>query len=334
MTSSSTSAFMRFLGTAVLFAAVVATAESFALLETISGQESCSAEQFQCISSKECILKEWRCDGDPDCSDRSDEHNCAAPCTDEQFLCDNGFCVGRRYRCDGGRDCTDGSDEADCTDAKGCSQKQFACDDGRCVPYCWECDGYHDCMDGSDEDPVKCKNRTNGCGVHVIACTLQKGDVKFLPITWLCDGEKDCPDGSDEGDCEKEACTANQFACQNGDCIVRKWRCDADDDCTDGSDERDCESATCTGTEFRCKSGQCIPDEHLCDGDRDCSDASDEDTTICLKGPTGCLPKQFACNPQNGSVMCLPMRFHCDEEKDCPDGSDEDGCDAPRTIFL
>jgi len=31
---------------------------------------------FQCATSKQCIPNSWRCDGENDCSDMSDEKNC------------------------------------------------------------------------------------------------------------------------------------------------------------------------------------------------------------------------------------------------------------------
>ena len=37
----------------------------------------CDAKkEFQCTQTKYCIPKEWHCDGEPDCSDTSDEYNC------------------------------------------------------------------------------------------------------------------------------------------------------------------------------------------------------------------------------------------------------------------
>lgn len=36
----------------------------------------CLPEELLCPGSKRCILKTWICDGDPDCSDESDEVNC------------------------------------------------------------------------------------------------------------------------------------------------------------------------------------------------------------------------------------------------------------------
>ncbi|XP_043997794.1 kunitz-type protease inhibitor 1a [Gambusia affinis] len=41
---------------------------------------------------------------------------CGAPCTADQFKCDNGCCVDRGLKCDETAQCTDGSDEKNCYD--------------------------------------------------------------------------------------------------------------------------------------------------------------------------------------------------------------------------
>lgn len=98
---------------------------------------SCGMEEFQC-SGGACIPALWRCDGDSDCSDASDEANCpresspplhrgpnfmtgtviysaGGECDARTFQCANGECVLAGWRCDGDSDCSDGSDEDNCT---------------------------------------------------------------------------------------------------------------------------------------------------------------------------------------------------------------------------
>jgi low-density lipoprotein receptor-related protein 1 (alpha-2-macroglobulin receptor) len=77
----------------------------------------CTRNQFEC-SNKRCIPYVWRCDGDDDCGDKSDEpSNCTtAACPDNYLKCiSTGRCVPTSWRCDGDRDCgdTDPSDEPD-----------------------------------------------------------------------------------------------------------------------------------------------------------------------------------------------------------------------------
>uniref|UniRef100_A0A672MIC9 LDL receptor related protein 1 n=1 Tax=Sinocyclocheilus grahami TaxID=75366 RepID=A0A672MIC9_SINGR len=96
-------------------------------LVSVSVPRQCSESEFACTSGR-CIAGRWKCDGDHDCADWSDEHGCDVKCDNDQFQCKNGHCIPFRWRCDADADCMDGSDEENCdTGVNGCRQNAKSC---------------------------------------------------------------------------------------------------------------------------------------------------------------------------------------------------------------
>ena len=78
---------------------------------------TCEPSEFQC-NDTQCIDSRWRCDGDFDCNDHSDEMNCPSNysnCADNEWACKTeDQCIHKSWKCDGDDDCADGTDEKDC----------------------------------------------------------------------------------------------------------------------------------------------------------------------------------------------------------------------------
>lgn len=58
-------------------------------------------------------------------------------CNPEHTACANGACIPKGWRCDGEDDCGDNSDEVNCN-SQPCEKNHYRCSDGKCIPHYWK----------------------------------------------------------------------------------------------------------------------------------------------------------------------------------------------------
>uniref|UniRef100_A0A3Q3EAT1 Sortilin-related receptor n=1 Tax=Labrus bergylta TaxID=56723 RepID=A0A3Q3EAT1_9LABR len=171
-----------------------------------------------------------------------------------QYECRNGRCIPTWWKCDGENDCGDWSDEAQCTGAHSvirlpgspgpstCAPNRFHCGSGACIINTWVCDGYADCPDGSDElglptHPAPPPPSPSRCSRGQFQC---RRPPLCIPDWQRCDGQIHCQDRSDEAQCPTRGplSCVNGTRCSDGEaCVLDGERCDGFLDCSDHSDE-------------------------------------------------------------------------------------------------
>lgn len=236
-------------------------------------------------------------------------------------------CVPIWWKCDGQSDCGDGSDEPETCPPRVCPIGTFQCRDRNCTYPGFICDANPDCPDSSDEDAALCSMMINTVTVinydsvdnsdreklrllytwnlnWNLRCYYLRSGLLFAEenyIYWWTRSPQEKPScfrfSSDGwfifqtlvkllsvpvGD---HRCEDNQFQCKNKKCIPVSYLCDGFEDCSDGSDEvtETCSQLTCPPGQFRCNNGRCLPLSYVCDAQDDCGDASDEPYETCSK---------------------------------------------------
>ncbi|KAI5606502.1 SCO-spondin, partial [Silurus asotus] len=241
---------------------------SFCIIQTVVTASlcfcvsDCNQHEFGCKNGQ-CVPLAWRCDGETDCQDGSDEQQCARVCGPDQVLCQSGDqCVQHVHLCDGTPHCRDASDES--VDNCGSTRippcpGSFSCDNRTCVNMSRVCDGISDCPRGEDELlcekpsisplPPGDRNITDAC--PEFTCS----DGSCVPFKSVCNEVADCPNAgspTDEQNCRSWGPWGPWSPCSRscGSGIMSRYRhCPSGDMLThcrgDDTQRQQCYSSAC-----------------------------------------------------------------------------------------
>ncbi|XP_068174430.1 low-density lipoprotein receptor-related protein 3 [Antennarius striatus] len=327
------------------------------------GHSSCQSDEFLCGNGK-CLPRSWKCNGQDECGDGTDERSCSPPPTEAQSgLCPLGSiscteaqstrCLPAALRCNGAHDCADGTDEFGCPDTT-CGKRlgnfygSFASPDFfrpnrsaaelRCF---W-------LLDTQDPKPIMLQLDLRlgpGDSLHVYDGLLQRAE-HLLQVLSYHNNRRPALLESSRGQMSvlyiaqphspghgfnatyqvKGYCFPGERPCgSNQGCYSEQQRCDGYWHCPSGRDEEAC--SMCPDGEFPCEGGTgvCYPASERCNNQKRCPDGSDE------KNCFDCQPGNFHC----GTNLCIFETWRCDGQDDCLDGSDEKDCLAvvPRKVI-
>ncbi|XP_072334658.1 basement membrane-specific heparan sulfate proteoglycan core protein isoform X2 [Scyliorhinus torazame] len=208
--------------------------------DVITLPRECGSNEFSC-GSGECVPLDYRCDSRADCSDMSDEDNCAdiiGPFTTSTTPTTTPIITAKPERRTP-RPLVPTVPTTPIVDVlRPCPIDKAVCQNGQCIPRDYLCDGERDCIDNSDE--LDC-GTPSPCEPNEFKCKNGRCALKL----WHCDGDNDCGDNSDEVYCPTKGpgdmCAPEQFVCVSTQtCIPASYQCDEETDCPDRSDEFGC----------------------------------------------------------------------------------------------
>ena len=238
----------------------------------VANENKCHESEYRC-SDGTCILNYYKCDGDNDCLDGSDELNCTPSCSagyDCLVDCSSVICVCYIPYVKYLGKCmilsfvlSIGSPDTRAFISLEYPTSRLSSDDRNCWQHKW----------------ASCDDGLRNCYPMELRCTFQR-DIYGDPLY--------CPNTEHLRYCYTHECPT-MFKCRESFCIPIHMVCDLVGDCPALEDEKNCENMTCPGM-LKCKmSFTCVHPRNVCDGIPHCKFLLD-DEFLCnvTKCPLGC----------------------------------------------